>query len=97
MTMLSMFLLVSGMFLLTNLKVNMSELGSKDRHKALSIGRSSRSKFTIFGDKFPGDISFKMSQLLEINFAQWKLSSFKRASTSVMVFTAVCGSSKESR
>ena len=62
-TMLSIPLLVSGMFSLATSKVNMSELGSQDTPKFLSIGGSSRSKFTIFGDKFPGDTSFKMSRL----------------------------------
>ena len=88
-TMLSIPLLVSGMFLLTTLKVNISELGSQDTPKALSIGSSSRSKFTIFGDKFPGDIYFKMSRLLELNFAKSKPPSFKRATTFVMAFLAV--------
>ena len=94
-TIQSMPLLVSGMFLLTTLKVNMSESGSKGTPKALSIGSSARSQFTIFGDIFPGDISFKMSRLLEINFAKSKPPSFKRATTSVMFFTVVYGSSKE--
>ena len=39
-TMLSIPLLVSGIFLLTTLKVNISELGSEDKPKALSIGSS---------------------------------------------------------
>ena len=59
-TMLIMSLLVSRIFFLTTLKVNISELGSQDIPKPFSIESSSRSKFTIFGYKFPGDISFKM-------------------------------------
>ena len=69
MTMMSIPLLISRMFLLTVLKVNISELGSQDAPKTCSIGFSSMSKFTIFGDKFLGDIYFMMSRLLEITFA----------------------------
>ena len=95
--MLSITLLVSGMFLLTTLKVNLYELGSQDTTKTLPIDNVARSNFTIFDDKFPGDIYFTVSWLFEITFTKLKPPSFKRATTSVMIFTAVCGSAKESK
>ena len=84
-TMLSIPLLVLRILLLITLKIIISELGSQDTPKALSVGSSSRSKFTIFGDKFPGDVFFKISRLFEINFAKEKPPSFKRVTTSVMI------------
>ena len=53
-TILCIPLLVSGIFLLTTLKVNISELRSQNTPKALSIGSSSRPKFKILGDKLMG-------------------------------------------
>lgn len=69
----------------------MSELGSQDTPKTVSIGSLSNSKFTVFGDKFNG-------VLLQCHeFAKSKPASFKRATTYVMVFTTICRSSKESK
>ena len=68
--------------------------------KGLSIGSSSRSKFAIFREKFSGDIFLRCHEinfLLETNFPKSKPPSFKRVTAFVMVFTAVCGSSKESK
>ena len=89
--MLSIPLLVSRIFLLRILKINMSELGSQDTPKTVSIGSLSNSKFTVFGDKFNGVL------LKRHEFAKSKPGSFKRATTYVMVFTAICRSSKESK
>ena len=71
-------LLILGIFLLTTLSVNISGLESKEIPKAISVGRLSRSKFTVFGDKLSEDISLKTSRLLEINYAKSNRQIFKK-------------------
>ena len=74
--MLNILHLVSGISLLTTLKVNILKWGSQDTRKAFSIGTSSGSKCTVFVGRLPEDISFKTSRLLGINFSKWKPPSF---------------------
>ena len=77
-TMLNIPLLNLGIFLLTTLSVNISGLESKEIPKAISVGRLSRSKFTVFGEKLSEDISLKISRLLEINCAKSNLQVLKK-------------------